>query len=275
MQSKPSTQDERTASAFATSWNNLPLDSIYSFEQFTDWMAPIKAEDVEDRNVLELGCGNGSLLVHLQKWSPTSITGVDLGDSVQSAQSNLKKTNHLNYEIIQADLTTFSRPQKYDVVYSIGVLHHLESPSLGFESIVRNTLPGGKFHCWVYAHEGNSQIIRFVDPLRKLTSKLPWYVNKYLVSTPLALLFYFYTHFIKLMRIKKAPLYEYCHWISKRNFNFFRHVVFDQLVSPVTHYISKTTIQHWLKNNPKINQDKTYIIFRNGNSWKFGGECLK
>lgn len=275
MQTKSTPKDQKTANAFATSWNNLPIESIYTFDQFTDWMNPIQETDVKERNVLELGCGNGSLLVHLQKWSPASITGVDLGSSVQSAESNLKKDNYQNYNIIQADLTAFRSPKKYDVVYSVGVLHHLADPELGFESVVLNTRPGGKFHCWVYAREGNSTVILLVDPLRKLTCKLPWYVNKYLISTPLAVLVFIYAHFVRIIGIKQAPLYKYCCWLSKRNFKFFRHIVFDQLVTPVTHYISKATIECWLMNNSKINQDTTYITSRNGNSWRFGGECVK
>jgi hypothetical protein len=55
---------------------------------------------------------------------------------------------------------------------------------------------------------------------------------------------------------------------------FFRHVAFDQLVTPQTIYIEKTTIESWLKLNNRVNQKSTYIIFRNGNSWKFGGKTV-
>jgi SAM-dependent methyltransferase len=271
----PSSQDQKTANAFATSWNNLPVESVYTFEQFTDWMNPIQETDVKERNVLELGCGNGSLLVHLQKWSPGSITGVDLGGSVQSAESNLQKLNYPNYNIIQEDLTAFRGPLKYDIVYSIGVLHHLTNPKSGFESVVLNTRPGGKFHCWVYAHEGNAIVIHFVDPIRRIACHLPWFINKYLISAPLAYLFFIYANLITKMMLKEAPLYKYCQWICTQKFKFFRHVVFDQLVTPTTHYIKKQTIETWLKGNLEINQQTVYIISRNGNSWKFGGERRK
>ena len=66
------------------------------------------------------------------------------------------------------------------------------------------------------------------------------------------------------------PLYEYSLWIAKREFAFFRHVAFDQLVTPQTRYIDRPTIEGWLKSNPRI-ADGAYIVMRNGNSWKFGG----
>ncbi len=33
-------EDQKTAAAFATSWNTLPSGSVYSREQFEEWMSP-------------------------------------------------------------------------------------------------------------------------------------------------------------------------------------------------------------------------------------------
>lgn len=266
--------DQRTADSFANSWNNLPDGSVYTYSQFEEWFAPLNELDVKNKNVLELGCGNASLMVHLTKWNPQSITGVDLGDSVTSANGNMRKTNFKNWRILKGDLVTY-RENGYDVVYSIGVLHHLKSPKSGFDSVVANTMPGGKFHCWVYAHEGNGIIIYFLDPLRKIVSRCPWWFTKYFVATPLAVPFYIYAKILeKLSSIRasqKFPLYHYCQWIAKREFSFFRHVAFDQLVTPQTTYIKKAVIEEWLMSQNNIEKDSIYIIFRNGNSWKFGG----
>jgi len=82
--------DQETADAFATSWNTLPEGSIYTYEQFEDWLNPLTKKDIENKRVLELGCGNGSLLVHITRWNPGYLEGVDLGDSVKSAEKNLQ-----------------------------------------------------------------------------------------------------------------------------------------------------------------------------------------
>jgi 2-polyprenyl-3-methyl-5-hydroxy-6-metoxy-1,4-benzoquinol methylase len=262
--------DQKTADAFATSWNNLPKGSTYTYEQFSDWLAPITQNDVNGKTILELGCGNASLLVHLTQWTPLSITGVDLGDSIISANQNMAATGYKNYTIIKDDLVHYNLAEKYDVCYSIGVLHHLKEPKMGLDSVIRNTKQGGKFHCWVYAKEGNALIIYVVDPVRKVVSLLPWWFTKYFVATPLSALYFAYAHIITSLKMCYMPLYEYSKWICKRNYSFFRHVAFDQLVTPQTTYIDKKTIEDWLKND-KIDQSSTYIIFRNGNSWKFGG----
>jgi SAM-dependent methyltransferase len=263
-------RDEDTANAFATSWNNLPAGSVYTDDQFSDWFEPIRREDVENKKVLELGCGNGSLLVHMAKWNPAQLIGVDLGESVKSATSNMQRTGFANYDVRKADLTEFSS-DGFDIVYSIGVLHHLKEPFAGFQSVLRNTRDDGRFHCWVYAKEGNAVISLLVEPIRKVVSNFPWWITKYLVATPLSFVYFLYAHFIVWARLSFMPLYEYSKWICKRDFLFFRHVAFDQLVTPQTTFIDRGTIVNWLNSDGAIDPLTTYIIFRNGNSWKFGG----
>ncbi len=279
MENMSTEKDKATADAFATSWNNLPAGSVYTFDQFVDWMAPLVQKDAEGKRVLELGCGNASLMVHMVQWNPSYLEGVDLGESVKTAVTNLSRKQNTGWKITQHDLTTFSGDELFDVVYCIGVLHHLKDPRSGFDSMLRNTISGGAFHGWVYAREGNGVVRYIVDPIRKIASRLPWWFTKYAIATPLVAPYFVYAKVLAALPASKIlsrlPLYEYSQWIAKRDFLFFRHVAFDQLVTPQTAYIPRSTIEAWLKGNPSIDQGSTYIIFRNGNSWKFGGRKLR
>lgn len=244
-------------------------------EQVEGWFLPLVEDDFKNRSILELGCGNGSLLVHILKWGPKEVVGVDLGESVVSCKKNLEKSKtNIPVKILQEDLIEFTS-EKFDITYSIGVLHHLEDPYKGFKSVIKNTKPGGKFHCWVYAREGNNLIVWIVDPIRKIVSNFPWRITKYFVATPLVIPYFIYSKLISKFQhiniLKKLPPHSYSCWISKRNFNFYQHVAFDQLVTPQTVYISRQTIEKWLESISNIKQNSTYIVFRNGNSWKFGG----
>lgn len=272
--------DSKTAAAFASSWNNLPSGSVYTREQFEDWLAPVVRADVEGQNALEMGCGNGSLLVHMASWHPRILVGVDLGDSVLSATENLRHTGHPHAEIVKGDLVEF-RSEGFDVVYCIGVLHHLQAPAKGFHSVVANTRAGGRFHCWVYAKEGNALVRLVVEPTRVVASRLPWWITKYLIATPLVAPYYIYAKSLSAASrhapqwlqhlLMHLPLHDYSRWISARDFAFFRHVAFDQLVTPQTRYISRTEVQAWLDGEPSVDPASTYVVQRNGNSWKFGG----
>ena len=273
------TPDKRTAAAFDTSWLNLPKGSVYSLDQVLDWMDPLKPRDFEGRSVLEMGCGNGSQLVHVASWRPRFLQGIDLGDSVQAAIENLQSSGFASWRVDQADLTTYKSDEGFDVVYCIGVLHHLRSPSDGFRAVIENVKPGGRFHCWVYAKEGNLVVRLLVEPLRRGLSRLPWWFTKYLVATPLAYPMFAYARALKMLKrfvpvIAKLPLSTYFLWIAEREVGFFRHVIFDQLVAPTTHYITRPQIEGWLSSVDNLDRASQYIIQRNGNSWKFGGSVV-
>jgi len=275
------TADARTAKAFATSWNNLPAGSVYTPAQFEDWLAPITPRDVEGRDVLELGCGNGSLLVHMAGWRPRRLVGVDLGDSVVSARGNLQRARHPGCEIVQHDLTTY-RSKGFDLVYCIGVLHHLKDPEAGLDAVLANVKPGGRFHCWVYGQEGNALVRGVVEPIRHIASRLPWWLNKYGIATPLAAPYFVYAKSLRALTrrfgasraLRRMPLYAYSMWIAEREFGFFRHVAFDQLVTPQTRFIAHHEIEAWLTVRKRVDPDSVYVIRRNGNSWKFGGRVV-
>jgi SAM-dependent methyltransferase len=236
--------------------------------------------ELKGKDVLELGFGNGSLLYHMATFEPAHLSGVELGDTLDAAHRNLSHLPPETLELRQGDLTQIDMGQ-FDLVYCIGVLHHLKVPEAGFQSVIRHTRPGGRFHCWVYAHEGNTAVRTFVEPLRKIASKLPWWLTKYFLALPLVIPYFLYAKLLKAVFAKgltdglasKIPLFQYSLWIAEREFAFFHHVAFDQLVSPQTDYIPRSTLDTWMK-NPRIDRNSTYVIFRNGNSWKFGGRTL-
>jgi SAM-dependent methyltransferase len=277
--SEPVSIDQETADKFASSWNNVYDASVYTEEQFLDWIEPWKREHVEGKSVLELGCGSGALLHHFSQLSPGHLTGVDLGESVKTAQQLLGA----KAEVVKGDITQhedlLERLGLQDMSYCIGVLHHLTHPKEGFETLLRMTKPGGHVHAWVYAHEGNAVVRNLVDPLRKIVNHLPWALNKYGVALPLSVPFFLYSKLC--CRLSKVfgqrlplPLFAYMLWIGQRDFKFHHHVAFDQLVTPMTHYIDRKTVDEWLS-DPRIDPESRYVVFRNGNGWKFGGQLKK
>jgi SAM-dependent methyltransferase len=197
--------DAPTAAAFATSWNSVGQGSVYTREQFLDWMDPIDPTSLAGESVLELGFGNGSLLVHMGAYGPARLAGVELGDTLDRTRRNLAHLPASMVELHQGDLTTADLGG-FDLVYCIGVLHHLKDPGAGFDSIVRNTRPGGRFHCWVYAQEGNAVVIRVVDPIRRVACRLPWWAAKYGVALPLAIPYFAYAKTLRGLARAGGPV---------------------------------------------------------------------
>jgi hypothetical protein len=118
-----------------------------------------------------------------------------------------------------------------------------------------------------------------VEPLRRVASRLPWWLTKYGLALPLVVPFFFYARLLgALARLsgrpealeRVLPLAAYSLWIAPRPFWFFHHVAFDQLVTPRTAYFDRRTVERWLA-SPEVEPGSAYVIFRNGNSWKLGG----
>ena len=269
-------KDQETADKFANSWNNVYDPSVYTRDQFLDWIAPWTSDDLKGRSVMELGCGSGALLFHMASCELSELNAVDLGSSVETAKKLLGDRARIEVGDITDSKDLLERFGPQDHVYCIGVLHHLTIPEEGVETLKAVTRPGGRFHGWVYAREGNAVVRWIVDPIRKLVHHFPWWLNKWGVAFPLTLPFFAYSKICCALASclgdrLPLPMFTYMLWIGKRGLDFHHHVAFDQLVTPMTHYIHRERIEAWLADE-RVDPESTYIIFRNGNSWKFGGK---
>ncbi|MGH7787569.1 MAG: class I SAM-dependent methyltransferase [Candidatus Binatia bacterium] len=275
--SAPRPADAATAAAFDASWENCYTAAPYTREQYLEWIAPLTPADLAGRSVCELGCGHGGLLRYTAEYAAGApVTGVDLGASVEAARAHLQAAGLRNASLVREDLIAFSHANagRFDVAYSIGVLHHMQDPEAGFRAALRLVRPGGRVHCWVYGHEGNGPVRWLVEPVRRLACRLPWRVNKYGVALPLAVPFFLVGKTMHALRhwpaTDRLPMAGYFRWVGAREFAFHHHVAFDQLVTPQTQFIRQREIEAWLA-AAADEIESTYLVPRNGNSWKFGG----
>jgi SAM-dependent methyltransferase len=107
-----------------------------------------------DRDVLEVGCGVGFDAYEFVR-NGSRYVGVDL------TPANIDRTKrHLAYFDLAADVRVAAAEHlpfeaaSFDVVYSNGVLHHLEIPQRGFDEVARVLRPGGE--AWIIVYHKNS-----------------------------------------------------------------------------------------------------------------------
>ena len=131
-----------TAQNFGYSWQKFSkINKGFYKKQFFDWIKPVNENFLKGKVVLDAGCGKGR---HLMTISPyvKEVIGVDISDSVFVAYNN---TKHLpNVHIIQADLNYLPlKDEIFDYVYSIGVVHHTESPKTTIYNLHKKTKKSG------------------------------------------------------------------------------------------------------------------------------------
>jgi SAM-dependent methyltransferase/uncharacterized protein YbaR (Trm112 family) len=167
----------RTMRSFGYEWRHFSDFRPEGEANFRWSFAAYPPESLRGKVLLDAGCGKGRHLFfaaqHAQK-----VIGVDLSPAVDAAFDN---TGHLNnVHIVQADLFQLPlRQQSFDMVYSLGVLHHLPEPEAGFREILRYGKPGADVLVYLYwslndEPRWKKHLLNLVGMVRRVTTRLPF-----------------------------------------------------------------------------------------------------
>jgi SAM-dependent methyltransferase len=269
-------EKERTAEAFGWQWRHfIELHDEYE-AQFLDWIWPIERSFFEGKLVLDAGCGIGRHAFYATEYGARDVVAMDLSLAVETAFEHIGRRP--NVHVVQGDIyhppfapTDGGGP--FDFVYSIGVLHHLPDPRAGFESLLRFVRPGGSIFAWVYGHENNAVVHRFINPVRKhFTSRIPPAAVS-VVAFPLAILLQavvkgVYRPLHGTAIFERLPSRDYLHSLSRFGFRQNATIVFDHLVAPTAFYIRRDEFESWFTGN---GLDGVELSWRNQNSWRGRG----
>ena len=139
----------------------------------------------------------------------------------------------------------------FDLIYSIGVLHHLPDPHAGFRSLLPYLRPGGTIAVWLYGHENNGFVRNAVEPLRRVDDEVPRSALR-AVAWPLAAGFHaaakgVYRPLDGTRVGRSLPLDEYMSSVADFSFRQNYGIVFDQLSAPTAAYIRREELEQLVR----------------------------
>jgi SAM-dependent methyltransferase len=187
--------DDAYTRSFSYEWSRFRKTQLDSHTGRTDTRDRLQAslnfpiESLKGKLVLDAGCGMGRFAEVVAAHGGEYV-GLDYSFAVDAANAN---AGHLpGVHFVQADL--FHLPfadEVFDLVMSLGVLHHTPDPRRAFAGLPRVLKPGGQLTITVY-DAGNKVYVANSRFWRRFTTRMPRRVL-HLLSYAAAPLYYPWT----------------------------------------------------------------------------------
>ena len=223
----------------------------------------------KDSLVLDVGCGTGRWSKYISprvKW----IEAIDPSQAVFSAAMLTKNISNIRISQTSIDNIPFA-DDSFDLVFSLGVLHHVPDTFAALKQCVNKVKPNGWLLLYLYyTLDNRGRLYRWLfqlsTPFRKIISSLPSQL-KFFVCDLIAIVIYLPFVFLsRLIRAilpssnlyKNVPLSYYC----DKSFNIIRNDALDRFGTPLEQRFSKKEIEQMMCNaglsNIKISPNEPY-----------------
>ncbi len=199
--------------------------------------------------VLDVGCGTG----RWSKYIAPKVGFVEAIDPSMAVLNAIQFTSDVpNIRISQAGVDSIPFPdESFDLVFSLGVLHHIPDTQKAMQCCVEKVRIGGHFLVYLYYNLDNrgaafKLLFRLSNSVRWMISKFPFGLKKFTCSV-IATLVYFplartgtglKSWFPKRSFYTKLPLYYY----HDKSFHIMRNDALDRFGTPLEQRFSKAAI---------------------------------
>lgn len=194
---------EQTAESFAYEWRHFGRLREEWRKNFLDYVRPHPPEWFRGRLVLDVGAGSGRHS-HEAHELGAEVVAVDLGPAIDVARRNLPS----DVLTVQADAEDLPLQEgAFDLVMSIGVIHHLPDPAAALRSMLGHVRPDGYLQVYVYwvpEHMSHRVVLRAVSLARTVTTRLPHRLLHFLCYPLAALLFVLVVRPYGYMRTRRS-----------------------------------------------------------------------
>ncbi len=179
--------------------------------------AGLNEKDLINKRILDAGCGTGEKSIFFSKAGAREVVAIDFSKGqLEEARKKAKKEERKNLIFKEKDLLKDNLEDLglFDIIVTLGVLHHTENPKKAFARIVGQLKSNGVIIVGLY-HKYSRLRYRFQRwLLRTFVSKDPDKIIDFLYNCPLTKKFYL---------APKSTLYDrYC--VPHESYHTFKEI---------------------------------------------------
>ncbi|CAN5190397.1 hypothetical protein BH11BAC5_BH11BAC5_04950 [soil metagenome] len=262
--------DESVVTSFGEEWQKFSNFNEKDINQFGDEYFDIADATIlnKDTYVLDVGCGSGRFSRYLSS-RVGFIEVMDPSEAIWAAEKLLSGVKNVRLINASAESIPFT-DNTFDLVMSIGVLHHIPDTQMAMKKCVSKVKPGGHFFVYLYYNLDNRgfifrSIFKVVSLVRTIVSSMPSGIKKFICDL-LAVIVYLPMVFLGKILEKvgakalavKMPLSYY----QDKSFFIIRNDALDRFGTKLEHRFSKQQIQMMMEacglSNVRFSDNKPY-----------------
>ena len=204
-------------------------------------------------SALDVGCGSGRWSIYLSS-KFTNVYAMDPSKAIYAAANLTKDIPGIHLIKASAENIPFE-DETFDLVISLGVLHHIPDTQKALNSIVKKVNKGGQCLIYLYyALDNRSFFYKMIfytsSFFRFFISKSPSFLKKIICDL---IAIFVYLPFILLSKLVKTVLGEKwgnkipLSYYSNKSFNVIRNDSLDRFGTPLEQRFSKVKIEEMMR----------------------------
>ena len=248
--------DAKTVDSFGEEWSKFAAFDPEEIQKIGDEYFDILPDDAfgEGKSALDIGCGSGRWTLYIKdKFS--RIEAVDPSIAVLIAEKNTR--GHSNIRVTKAgvDQLPFEN-NSFDVVFSLGVLHHIPDTATAMAKAVEKLKSGGYFLVYLYyALDNRGSLYKLIfnssTIFRRVISIMPSFIKRILcdlIAVFVYLPFVGLAKLLKMLGLKSWIKIPLSYYVGK-SFFVIRNDALDRFGTPLEQRFTKKEIKDMMSSS--------------------------